>query len=904
MSGSNTTWESKGFFYFLIQASNSYTILLLFVSAALAFGADITDQGLKYGWHDGVAILIAIFVLVVFPSVSNFYRERNMLKKLLKDKRKLEVNVLRNGNTQCLPISDVKTGDRVFLKKGDYIPADGLFVDGENFILDEILNSKIDHVRNPFLFAGSKVMDGHGSMLVISIGANTAWGDEVLKLFSTHGSNEKKLFPSLMDKSYAYMDTLSLCISVVIALVVLIRILVSRKESNRDLPELKGEVSMKFVMEVFERVLLKPQGKVSILASMLVTIVIGIQHGMPIVITFSLCCWNEKLEANQVNPQNISACVSMGQVTRIFLDASGICKEVEVKEFWAGEKDIISNELGNENDGEVLAALHRGIGLPLLPEVSVSPRNAPLISWMEGRWNLNMEILDKNFIISNERLNSSSRVDGALTWKTRDEGYIHCKGAASMVLKKSTHFYDTEGKKHAIGSQKGSFEKVIENMENHGLRPLAFACRKTEDIKEFKEDGLNLLAILGLQYRRIHGIKSVVEALTKAGVMAKLVSDDELSAVRAIAQELGFFIEGTNNVAIEGLEIREMTEPERIEKVDQTTLMGNCLPRDKLLMVEDSKKKGHVVAFYGGLTIGDALALKSSDLVITEKIRCTEKAKELSDISISNFSSLCLILKYGRCAYHNIQKFFQLQYTALISGLIISFVATVHSGDSPLAALHLIWMNWILCLLGGFMIAMDLEAQELLNAQPAKRTRSLLTKVIWRNIVIQVSYQVSIFFIFEFRGHMLLSFIGEKDVQKTMIFNTFILCQLFNLFNVMALVKKQVLDVVLRSYWFLVALGAVVVVQFLIIEFGKDVANCVRLNALQWTFCFLLAAFSWVFDWAIKQVLASFPSYRSAWDFANRGLFPYVSYLGFPIFSMCLIFSVSYYVHPNIAYSN
>ncbi|KAH7533471.1 hypothetical protein FEM48_Zijuj04G0134100 [Ziziphus jujuba var. spinosa] len=531
MSGSNTTWESKGFFYFLIQASNSYTILLLFVSAALAFGADITDQGLKYGWHDGVAILIAIFVLVVFPSVSNFYRERNMLKKLLKDKRKLEVNVLRNGNAQCLPISDVKTGDRVFLKKGDYIPADGLFVDGENFILDEILNSKIDDVRNPFLFAGSKVMDGHGRMLVISIGANTAWGGEVLKLFSTHGSNEKKLFPSLMDKSYTYMDTLSLCISVLVALVVLIRILVSRKESNRDLPELKGEVSMKFVMEVFERVLLKPQGKVSILASMLVTIVIGIQHGMLIVITFSLCCWNKKLEANQVNPQNISACVSMGQVTRIFLDASGICKEVEVKEFWAGEKDIISNELGNENDGEVLATLHRRIGLPLPPEVSVSPRNAPLISWMEGRWNLNMEILDKNFISSNEKLNSSSRVDGALTWKTRDEGYIHCKGAASMVLEKSTHFYDTEGKKHAIGSQKGSFEKVIENMENHGLRPLAFACRKTEDIKEFKEDGLNLLAILGLQYQLIHGIKSVVEALTKAGVMAKLVSDDELSAV-------------------------------------------------------------------------------------------------------------------------------------------------------------------------------------------------------------------------------------------------------------------------------------------------------------------------------------------------------------------------------------
>lgn len=887
------------------------------VSAGLAFAIDIMNQGAKYCWPDGVAILFAISMLVVCPSVSNFYHERKLVKKLLKDKNRLEVKVVRNRMSQRIAIYNVEVGDRVCLKKGDHVPADGLLLDGENLVLDEILNSKIDCVRNPFLFAGSKVMDGHGSMIVTSIGANSASGCEVLKLVSTHGSNEKKLVQSLMDKSYAYLETLSLCASVLIALTMLIHLLIFRKDHSSDnvMPELKGEVSMKLLMQILERVLLKPQGKVSNLASMLVITVIGIQHGIPVVITVSLCCWKEKLELNQVDPRNLSACGSMGLVTIIVLDASGICNEMEVKEFWVGKKDISNNELGNEIDEEVLDALHRGIGLPvLLPEESGSPINNTLISWMKRRWDLNMEISEKNFSISSERLNCSNRVDGVLMRKTRDEEHnlhLHSKGAASIILEMCSHFYDTKGKKHAMSSQKGFFEKVIENMENKGLRPFAFACRQT-DSEELKEDELNLLAIVGLKYECQNEIKSEVEAFRKAGVMAKLVSDDELSAVRAIAWELGFIDRVSNNLAIEGQEIRQMIESSRIEMVDQTTVIGNCLPKDKVLMVEHSKKKGHVVAFFGGWTTRDALALESSDIVITEKIRSTEKARELSDISIENFSSLSLILKYGRCAYHNIQKFFLLQFTASISGLIISFVATVHSGDSPLSALHLIWMNLILCLLGGFMMVMELEAQELLAARPAKRTQSLLTKVIWRNIVIQVSYQVSIFLIFEFGGHMLLaSNKGEKDVPKTMIFNIFILCQIFNLFNVMALGKKQVLKVVLHSYWFLVSLGIVMAMQILIVEFGKDVAKCVRLNALQWTVCFLLAAFSLGYDWAIKQVLAYFPSYRLAWDlansyrgFSNRRLFPFVSFWGLPIFSMFLIFSVSYYFRPNIAYSS
>ncbi|KAF3443279.1 hypothetical protein FNV43_RR12961 [Rhamnella rubrinervis] len=923
-----TISSTNGFSYFLRHAFCRNTIFLLLVSAGLCFAIDIIkEKGPKNGWHNGTAILIATSVLVFCPSINNFLRERKIGKKLSKDFNKLEVNVVRNGKHMLLPIPQVLVRDTVNLVKGDRVPADGLFLGGVNggeyLVLDEVLNSKIDMNRNPFLSAGSKVVEGSGQMVVTSIGANTAWGDEVLSLVSAHDySNKKTILQSVTDKSYGYMDNLALCVTVLIAFEVLIRLLVLEEldSDDNESPELKGEVSLKFVMGVFERVLLKPQGKVSIFASILVTIVVGIQHGMLIVITVSLCRWKEKLELNQVDPHNLSACGSMGLVTVIFLDATGdfICNKMEVKEFWIGEGNILlsSAEIDSETDQSVIEALRRGIGF--LNEVSVtSPTTDFLISWMKCRWNPSIDFSNTNFnILKYKRLSSSKKVSGVLMRKGTEEDHdqekdntthVYWKGSASAILEMCSHFYDRRGEKYAMEDQKELFEKVIKEMEEKGVWPIAFACGITE-VEELKEDGLDLLAIVGVKYLCREETVSVVDDLRKAGVIVKLVSEDELSAVRNIAWDLGFFKQGSNDVATEGKEIREMvrTESARIERVELATVIGSLLPQDKFLMVDYSQRNGHVVAFHGGLTTCDAPALKKADIAITDEIRCTEKAREFSDISIRDMSSLSLIFKHGRCAYRNTQKFFQLQLTALISGLTMAVIATLHSGDSPLKALHLMWMNLILCIVGGFMMVMDLQGQELQHtSQPAKsRTQLLVSKVMWRNITIQVLYQTCIFFIFEFGGHA-LPFI-EEDVGKTMIFNIFILCQLFNLFNVMELEKKEVFEVVRHSYWFLVALGAVTVMQILIIEFGKEVVSCERLNAAQWTYSFFFAALSWGFDRAIKQLSASAPSFSLASELAGlfpnrRPFLPYASYLSFPIFFMILLVSVSYF-HPHIGY--
>ncbi|KAL5581692.1 hypothetical protein UlMin_014134 [Ulmus minor] len=821
------TIERKGFSCFLLHALNSYTIYTLFATFGLLLAIEMIQQGPEDGWHDAAAVLVAIFVLVAFTSVANFHHERKMMKKLSNDNKKLKVNVERNGEVQSVVIYDVKERDIVHLKEGDHVPADGLFIDGQYLTLDDVSNSEITRERNPFLYAGSKVKVGSGSMIVTSIGAETALG-EIPSM--VQDPNEKTLLQALLDKPYQYMEKLALFVSVLIPFVVLIRLPLCKKldSNNNGLPEIKGHLSMKFLMSVFERIFLKPEGKISSLVSALVRLVIWIQHGTPFVIGVCLTHWNTKLASIQIEPRNLSACGTMGLITVIFFDATGevLCKPMEVEEFWFGEKDIIQG--GNtETDQMVLEKLRQGIGLWFVPEISVlSQRNDLPISWLKSKWGWSEDTLAENEeIIRYKRSISSKKSSGVLMRKIGDQGndlHLHWKGPASIILEMCTHFYDSKGEMHVMGNhQRELFETEIERMERKGLRPVAFAFTKTEE-EELKKEGLSLLAIAGLKYPCKEEIRSLVGSLRNAGLTIKLVSEDESPIVRAIAWDLG------------------VLQPDGSDHV-RTSVMGDFNPKDKLLMVKKSQETGEIVAFCGGFTARDILALKKADTGITQLGECSEMAKELSDISLEKLFSLLVVLEYGRCVYQGIQKFYELQLTAWISGFLISLVTTMESGDSPLTSLQMIWVNLILYLLGGLMMGMELTLPT--NSIPeAKRNQSLITKSIWANIAVQVLYQFSlVLLIFQF-------------MDKDMIFTIFTLCQLFNLFKVINLAKMEVVKIVLQSYWFLVALVAVLLSQFLAVQFGEGVLSGAKLTERKWSFCFLLAALSLVFDWAIKRL--------------------------------------------------
>ncbi|KAL2316585.1 hypothetical protein Fmac_030461 [Flemingia macrophylla] len=866
------------FFSFLLTSSKRYrcTILTLLIAAGLSFATEFKQEGPKQGWHDGVAMVSAVLLLVVGSSVANFWRERKMLK-LSKRKDELEVRVKKGEEEYPLvPMSDIQVGDTVCLGPGDWVLADGLLVNG---ILVLAESGEINK-GNPFLISGTKVIGGQGRMVVTSVENNT-----FLAEIGTCVAEERGLLESLIEKPISYIDMAALVVSVLVASGVFIRLICGKDGSNSGLPEMKGKISISLLMEALQRVFLRPQGRVSILTGLVTVVILCVQHGMPLMVTISLKYQMTKLEQNQPAVFNdLSACTTMGLVTVVCIDVSGglVYKPMKVSSVWMGEEDISRIERSEETDQRGLQLLKQGVGLSVLaPEISLSPLSYSLVSWAETTWEMNMRYFteQKFDILELCKLNSGKKGCGVLAGtvgNNEQDLHLHWIGEASTILEMCSQYYDSRGEPHAMENKKIKFGEVITEMKDKGLEPIAFA-HKLKHAKELEQEELILLGLIGLNSQE--SIKPALENLRNAAnIQIKLVSEDDIMKVKGIACELELdHVYGE----LELLEGKELLDS--LDKVDTAHVMGSFSPKDTLRMVQCLQKKGKVVAFIGTRLI-HASILKVADVGIVHDSLSTIVDSDSSDIYIERFSALKPIVVAGRSQYHNIQKFIQLQITLTVSGLVITLITTICTGDSPLAAFQLIWVNVWMCILGGQMMVMELTSEEQLAKQQSDhRNQPIITKEIWKNIVIQVLYQASVSMILEFGGHVTNK---ERKVRETMIFNTSLLCQLFNLLNTMQLLKKKNMEEVIHSFCFLGTFGGCIIMQVLVIEYAKGLEDCMQLNATAWGICVLIGALSWILEWIMKYIRVVI---LSSSNYASESITSPSFYLS-PAFPILLLF--------------
>ncbi|KAM1734984.1 hypothetical protein ACFX11_020383 [Malus domestica] len=550
-----------------------------------------------------------------------------------------------------------------------------------------------------------------------------------------------------------------------------------------------------------------------------------------------------------------------------------------VTKFWLGEEPV-EEEAYSSISPFVRNLIHEGVALNTTGsvfrpnsgseiEISGSPTEKAILSWAVHGAKMDMQKVVKSCnILYVEAFNSQKKQSGVLMKRKVDDSVqAHWKGAAEMVLAMCTSYYNASGVvKDMDKNAKLKFEQIIQGMAASSLRCIAFAHTEIEvqeqvDDQEhknlLKEDGLTLLGLVGLKDPCRPGVKKAVEDCQRAGVNVKMITGDNVFTAKAIATECGIlkpdqdmFFSGA---VIEGVQFRNYTPEERMEKVDKICVMARSSPFDKLLMVQCLKQLGHVVAVTGDGT-NDAPALKEADIGLSMGIQGTEVAKESSDIVImdDNFSSVATVLRWGRCVYENIQKFIQFQLTVNVAALVINFVAAISAGEVPLTAVQLLWVNLIMDTLGALALATEKPAKELMKKKPVGRTEPLITNIMWRNLLPQALYQIAILLTLQFKGK---SIFGVEDkVKDTLIFNTFVLCQVFNEFNARKLEKKNVFRGIHTNKLFLGIIGVTILLQVVMVEFLKKFADTERLNWGQWGACVGIAAVSWPIGWIVKSI--------------------------------------------------
>jgi len=401
----------------------------------------------------------------------------------------------------------------------------------------------------------------------------------------------------------------------------------------------------------------------------------------------------------------------------------------------------------------------------------------------------------------------------------RPDGSIRlfCKGASEQILKDAAFYTAQDATVHPMTRAKfDELNEIIGSMADKALRTLVLAHVDFPNIaclpSNWHDDppdnnGLCIDAMVGIMDPLRSDVKQAVATAQRAGVTVRMVTGDNIQTAIAIAKDCGILT--TGGLSVEGPIFRKMS-PKDVDSIlpslqvmarsspdDKhllvTRLNGHAIPankdewnekfkekmkhydiswdthRDKLLpgykeeWAETRPEGGQVVGVTGDGT-NDAPALKAADVGLAMGITGTKVAQGAADIVIldDRFSSIVRAMMWGRSVYDNIRKFLQFQLTVNLVACLLVFAGACLGREPPLNAVQMLWVNLVMDTLGALALGTEPPIPELLQRKPYKRTASLISRPMWRNIFAQGIYQLGLLMFLMLSPH---TFQVEEGVQ-------------------------------------------------------------------------------------------------------------------------------------------
>jgi len=848
---------ARPFLEFFLGTFEDRTLQILLISAIVSIILGVTVEDPSTGWIEGTAIFVAALV-VSFVTAGNDYSKDKQFKKLSAINQDKKVEVVRGGKVSVVSTFDLLVGDIVILHTGDAIPADGIFVSGDSISVDESsLTGEPVPVKksekNPFFLSGCAVVEGVGKMVVICTGMNSEYGKLKSMIDQEHENTP------LQDTLEEMADFIGWC--GVTAAVLTFLALLGKWALHRfvftDLGWNWGEAD-----EIVEFIIVS------------ITIVaVAVPEGLPLSVTISLAYSMQQMMNDQNLVRHLAACETMGGATTICSDKTGTLTENKMKVTcgWVCGQNFdlesfknIQEEITSEKAYHFFVdnlAVNTTANVLIQGGKKVTTGPPTECALLELLTNMKVDYVTVRAQSEPKKLrtfpfsSSKKRMSTALSSADGDSAVLFVKGASEVVLSSCNHWLQKNGETADISKDlRQQLSAQIDEWAGRGLRTLSLGYKllRKGDVLNADDgsvdDDLTLVAICGIEDPIRPEVPGAVKACQRAGITVRMLTGDNLLTAKDIARQCGILT--STGVALEGPVFRKMDDEDLTAIIKDLQVIARCSPEDKLKLVKFLKAQGEVVAVTRDGT-NDAPQLTAADVGFAMGISGTEVAKEASDIILldDNFNSIMKAVLWGRNVYDSIRKFVQFQLTVNIAAVAIAFIGALSKGQTPLKAVQLLWLNLIMDTMAALALATDKPEMSILDRPPIGRNTPLITKKMAIFIVGQAIFQLFVLLTLLYIPASSLSFLGlvedsSDKLRNTILFNTFVFCQLFNELNCRRLDDWQIFNRFFQNKLFIAILVISVFVQFLMVQYFGSFAETVPLDSTQWLFCVFVSSFT------------------------------------------------------------
>lgn len=632
----------------LVKKFNSPLLIILMCASVVSFFTGSRTSG---------TILICMVFLSVVLDFVNTYRSEKAVEELI-SRVVTTATVVREGQKQEVPLSNIVPDDVVFLSAGDVVPADCVVLHSKDLYINQSVltgeslpvekthlekiktNERFTAEAQNAVLMGTSVVTGYATAQVVQTGSRTEFGKIAERLTEEDRDTD-------FERSIKKFSTFIMKLTFIMVCFVFI----ANSIAGRGWFE-------SFLFSVAIAVGLTPEL-------------------LPVIMSVSLSRGAVRMSRKQVIVKHLPAIQNFGRMNVLCTDKTGTLTENRitvvqyVDPFGQKSEEVLRLSYYN-------SAFHTGVPNPLDQAVKDYKK-----------WDLAAVRKIDEIPFDFERRRESIVIDDA------DRRLIITKGAPEAIFPICAA-YSQHGTTQQITEEvKKKTHEEFERLSREGYKVLAVSFRQVQaDATVYEKDQERDMVFLGYLAFLDPAKESAREAIDEfeaLGIEVKILTGDNELLTEKICKDIDLPVKGV----ITGEKMHNLSDLAYQKLVKETTIFARITPEQKERIILGLQRAGQVVGYLGD-GINDAPALKAADVGVSVN-NAVDVAKETADIILLKKSLRVLrdgIIE-GRRTFRNTMKYILMGLSSNFGNMFSMMVASAFLPFLPMLSTQVLLNNFM-----------------------------------------------------------------------------------------------------------------------------------------------------------------------------------------------------------------